>query len=319
MILNAHSDYGIKIYFEFLKGNTNELTEKYLPILRRGNVKFIIMQIGGDFIEQGLDFGDTLIVMKSISFNRQKIFDNFQDFRVITRSEDVDIVMKNEQIGILFSLEGARCIDSDFLILDILHDLGLRSIALTHNKRNQFAEGCLEKSNGGLSNLGENLIHYINKHHMILDLVHLSDRSFWDAIEIIKRPPIISHSNARSLCDHSRNLTNEQIIAIGEKDGVIGLNFYKEFVDKNTDNATLERLINHLELIVELTSIDNAGLGPDFYKYFWPTFQCVQNINDESELPKIVNALLNHGYSDTDINKILLENFLRVIRKNIAK
>lgn len=317
MIVNGHSDFGLKIYYEFLQGNPHELIKTYLPQLRSGNVKFVILQAGGDFSANGIDFGDTLTVLKTLSFVRRKILENPKEFRLITRGEDFETILQNDQIGILLSIEGARCIDSDLLILDVFYDLGLRSLALTHNFRNQFGDGCKESSNGGLSNSGRKLIDYLNNRSIILDLVHLSNQSFWDAIELLKRPPIVSHSNVRTIREHERNLSDDQILAIGEKKGVIGLNFYGLFVDNDPNKATLERLIDHLDKIVELIGIDYVGLGPDFYKYFMPDYQCVDNIDDESGLSKLSESLTNRGYSDSEIKKIYFSNFIRVFKKNI--
>ncbi len=317
MIINGHSDHGIKTYHEFLQGNGDYLTKFYLPILQKGNVKGVILQIGGDFHEAGMDFGDPLTVLKCISYNQREIKKNQSYFHLITRQSDIDLLLNSEKIGILFSIEGLKCMDKDFLLLDLLYQSGLRNLALTHNSRNQFADGCFEKHDGGLSNLGIELIEHVNHLNMIIDLAHLSSRSFWEVMDLIKRPPIASHSNVKSICDHVRNLDEEQIMAIGEAKGVIGLNFYKQFVAKDIQNATMDKLIDHLERIVELTGIDHVGLGPDFYRYFWLDFECVGNIENESELPNFIHHLETRGFSKDQIDKICFKNFLRVIRKNL--
>jgi membrane dipeptidase len=175
----------------------------------------------------------------------------------------------------------------------------------------------------------------MNEIGMIIDLSHASERTFWDVVKFSENPIITSHSNAKSLCDVSRNLSDEQIKAIGDKKGVIGINFVGQFIDTNLNNITIDKLIDHVDYIVNLIGIDHVGLGPDFLDYvvedkveiFDTSSKMTQdepvemvypiNLENISKLPNLFRALENRGYSKKDIEKIQGRNFVRVYEQII--
>ena len=165
--------------------------------------------------------------------------------------------------GALLALEGAEGLEGSFAALRLLHRLGLRMLALTWNDANWAADGVMEPRGGGLTRAGRELVRACNELGIIVDVSHLSERAFWETLEASGRPVVASHSNARSVCGHPRNLSDDQIRAIIDADGLIGLTFVPWFVrDGETDGP--EDLIPHIEKVLELGGEKHLALGSDY-------------------------------------------------------
>jgi membrane dipeptidase len=316
--VNSHSDYAIQAYRERLLRNRDALKEDYLPQLKKGGVNLEVIQISCDFFTfQGLDLNDPRHVLASMDSILMSILDNPDDFLLITRSGHLDELESSGKTGFLLSIEGSASIDERLSLLRTYSRLGLRAIALTHNPRNIFAEGCVENRTTGLSNAGKNLIREIDSLPLILDLSHVNERCFFEALDIYQKPPIVSHSNARAVHDHFRNLSDEQINLVAKKSGVIGLNFMSLFTHQDIKQASVEHLIDHLDHMVSISGIDHVGLGPDYTDYLPPPDQQVYVKGSENitEFSNMRNALSKRGYGDQDIDKIMGENFIRVFRE----
>lgn len=224
-----------------------------------------------------------------------------------------DEILKAHQggkIAAMLSIEGAEVIEANLGVLRMLYRMGVRMMSLTWNWRNELADGVGEKqSKGGLSDLGVKVAKEMEKLGMVIDVSHLSDSSFWDLIEVARTPIMASHSNCRAICPVPRNLTDDQIKAIAETDGVVGMNFASSFVHR--EKATLERLVDHIDHVVQLVGVEHVGLGSDFDGItFTP-----EGLEDVTKIPNITKTLVSRGYPDEDIKKILGENHLRVFKK----
>ena len=216
------------------------------------------------------------------------------------------------KISALLSIEGGEPLDGDLGVLRMLYKLGVRLLTLTHSPRNRLGDGCGEEgSKGGLTTFGAQVIEEMNKLGMIVDVSHLNERGFWDVIKITKSPIIASHSNARALCDHTRNLTDDQIKALAESDGVIGVTFVRRFLGKDVDTVTVNNVLDHIDHIVKLVGVDHVGIGSDYDGID----QAPKGLEDVTKVPNITRGLVYRGYSNDDIEKILGANFLRVFRK----
>jgi membrane dipeptidase len=334
VVVDAHSDYALHVYREHKKGKRDVIKEQHLPFLRKGGVNIEVLTVGGDFdLFPEFDSQDYHITLQVIDSIHNEISNDPDLFVLIKNSKDFIEIKKNSKIGFILALEGAGSIGDDLSRIHNYYDLGLRSIALTHNNRNQFADGCAENPAGGLSNLGKKFMEELNNLNILIDLSHISEPSFWEVLEIIEKPPIATHSNAKSLCSHPRNLTDAQIESIAERNGVIGINFFSTFVDQNRKKATVDRLIDHIDFIVELAGINHIGLGPDFLNYYIEDFKTISNnmpsnfgtqpdsgkpfevIRDITGFPNLIGSIQKRGYSDRDIGKIQGENFVRVYKE----
>lgn len=325
-VADVHSDYAIQLYRAAQEGRDDALFAEHLPLLRRGGVTTEVLTVGGDFEIGTLELWNLRLVLRIMDATRRQI-DAHEEFHLILGVEDIDRAAAREGMHFMLALEGIRCLE-DTATLRVLHAWGLRSVILTHNERNLAADGCGEPKPGGLSNFGREVVHELRALNMVLDLVHLSDPSFFDAIDLYDLPPMVSHSNARAICGHRRNLTDEQIRIVGERGGVIGLNFLGIFIDDDRRKATPDRLADHAVHIAEIAGPRCLALGPDYADYYmdamrqWllrdglPTdlLNFVTGAEDVAHLPVFMDALARRGFSDDDLAGILGGNALRLYR-----
>jgi len=219
--------------------------------------------------------------------------------------------IKEGKLCAILSLEGAEPVQDSLLLLRMFKRLGIRCLSLTWNERNMLADGCREqRTKGGLTNRGVEYVKEAERLGIILDVSHLNDAGFWDLIELVKKPIIASHSNCRTLCDTPRNLTDEQLKALAEKGGVVGVNFAPNFLTKSK-SATVDDVVRHINHIVEVTGVEHVGLGTDYDGIGSTPI----DLEDVSKLPRLTAKLIEHGYSDEEIRKILGENFIRVMKQ----
>jgi membrane dipeptidase len=204
-------------------------------------------------------------------------------------------------------IEGGEPLAGDLGVLRMLHRLGIRMIGLTWYYRNALADGLWERrTKGGLTRFGVDVVAEMARLGMIPDVSHLTDEGFWDLLDVTNSPVIASHSNARAVCASPRNLTDEQITALAERGGVVGLNFSSRHVKEG--GATVQDLVDHVDHIVELVGADYVGLGSDFDGTRTPPV----GLEDASQHPNFTRELVARGYSDAEIMKILGANHLRV-------
>lgn len=231
-----------------------------------------------------------------------------QQISVATSVADIHRIVDSGRTAAILAIEGGEAIDGDLAVLRSLYRLGVRLITLTWNQRNDLADGVMEsRTRGGLTTLGLEVVREMNSLGMVVDVSHISDAGFWDVIDTTTQPVIASHSNCRALCDHPRNLTDDQIRALGKNGGVVGVTFPLNFVDPAKPN--LERLLDHVNHVVELVGPQHVGLGSDFDGFN----ASLEGVEDASKLPSITEGLLKRGYRDEDILLILGGNYLRVL------
>ncbi|MBD3226564.1 MAG: membrane dipeptidase [Candidatus Lokiarchaeota archaeon] len=224
--------------------------------------------------------------------------------------DDLENAKKNKKIGAILHIEGAGAIDTQFSILRNLHRLGLRSIGITWSDSNIYGTGVATDINRGLTDEGKSLVKEMEKLGIIVDASHLNETSFWDLVDTINKPFIASHSNARLICNTERNLNDEQMKALADCKGVVGITFCNTFLQENNptpENITFEQIKEHIDHMVEITGIDFIALGSDFDGAKTP-----QIIKDVSHYPKLINFLLENGYSKQDVKKIAHKNIQRI-------
>lgn len=246
-------------------------------------------------------------------------------------------------------------INSDLGVLRKYADLGVRYLTLTHSGNCEWADSSTDKpAHNGLSDFGKDVIHEMNRLGMIVDISHVSDKTFRDVLDVSKAPVFASHSSCRAICAHPRNITDDMMRALAAKGGIIQINFHEGFLsqefrnaekadpsinnaiaaevqkrcgdkegcqliegDKITREYVLQgklprvewtKIIEHIDHAVKVAGIDHVGLGSDFDGANMPF-----GMEDATKLPKITEALLQKGYSDGDVKKILGENSLRLM------
>ena len=242
--------------------------------------------------------------LDAIGFFKAEVETHADEIIIARTAEDIREAKAAGKLAAILVIENSDGVERSLNILKSLHHLGVRSIGLTHDPTSWAAAGNGETdSGGGLTRFGVQLVKEMNRLGMLVDVSHISERGFWDVLEIAERPVIASHSNCKALCGHPRNLTDEQIKRIAENGGVIGSTFVTWFIDDNT--PSFSRYLDHIDHIVNLVGDDHVGIGSDFDGGG-------EQLRDATEFPKITEALLERGYSPVSIRKILGENHLRV-------
>ncbi|MGF6952069.1 membrane dipeptidase [Neobacillus sp. B4I6] len=268
--------------------------------LQQGQIK---VQCFAIFIEPEIK-GDQKfqVVLEQIDYFYKEVLGKNPDMFHIKEWSDFDR-LKIGQIGAMLTLEGVDPIGNDLSKLHILYQLGVRSVGLTWNQANLAADGAGEPRGAGLTLFGKEIVEFNNEHQILTDVSHLSDKGIWEVIELAKYP-IASHSNARSLCNHLRNLTDEQAAAMFAKGGLIHVVYNPPFV-KESGEVTISDLVKHIDHFCSLGGVKQIGFGSDFDGI--STF--ITNLEDASKSQNLINELLKY-YSEEVVRGFAYQNFL---------
>jgi membrane dipeptidase len=241
------------------------------------------------------------------------------EFKVVRTVDELASCLQQGVVAAIMHLEGVEPIDTDLHALHVLYQAGLRSVGIVWSRPNAFAHGVpfnfpdSPDIGPGLTEAGQALVKTCNQLGILVDLSHLNERGFWDVAELSDAPLVATHSGVHALCATPRNLTDRQLDAIGETEGIVGVNFHIGFLraDGRSDVETsLTEIVRHAAYIADRIGIDHVGLGSDFDGATMP-----QDLHDVAGLPKLMQALREHGFGDADLKKIAYENWLRVLRK----
>lgn len=243
----------------------------------------------------------------------EEIYKQFKnDVYQVKTAEDLSKFGQSSEIGFLTLMEGADPIEHVDK-LEEFYNRGVRIIGLAWNDKNQYASG--NDTEDGLSEEGVRLINKMNELGITLDLSHLNEKCFWEAVELTNLIPIATHSNARTITDHSRNLRDAQLRAISERGGVIGIVLYNYFLKIGDKTPTLEEVFTHADYMVNLCGEDHVGIGSDMdgarIEYF------PEGLKTIADLPKIAEYFCDKGYPEHRVEKIMSGNFLRVLKTNL--
>ena len=257
------------------------------------------------------------IGMASLLFRIEAASDG--KFKVCRTVAELRTAMAAGRIAAIFHIEGAEAIDAELKSLDVLYQAGLRSIGPVWSRDNVFGSGVPFRfpsspdTGPGLTEAGKALINRCNELKVLVDLSHLNEKGFWDVAKLSTAPLVATHSNAHALCNSSRNLTDEQIRAIGKSGGMIGLNYANGFLRADgqwqSENG-LDTMLRHLDHLMKLAGEDHVGLGSDFDGARIPS-----QIGDAAGLPNLIAAMRAHGLGDELITKLASENWLKVLER----
>jgi len=319
-IVDAHFDLTMDMQDKWDRGRREILRNDHLPGFRQGKLNLVVSSL---FLHSC--FLPEMALRKAldqISILKNELEALEDDVRLVTSSGDLEMIRDKGLLGIMLSFEGLDPIGNDLDLLRVFRDLGVRGIGLVWSRRNYVGDGCFsperkEGRKGGLTDFGIRVLEEAKRLKMFLDVSHLNDEGFWDVMEFSDVPVIASHSNCRELVNSPRNLTDDQIRAIARKGGVIGMNAYAEFVarDFKERRAGPDDLISHLQHVVDLVGMDHVGIGFDFCSGF-EDFMSFGNdgveyevLGGHKEMGRWVSALLERGYGEEDVQKILGGNF----------
>ena len=294
---------------------------------------------------------------EQIAAVREQVSKHPREIVLATTAAEVRAAKKQGKIAALMGVEGGHMIGNDLEVLRSYAALGVRYMTLTHSGNDEWADSSTDKPvHNGLTDFGEDVVREMNRLGVIVDISHVSDKTFYDALEVSKAPLFASHSSCRAICNAPRNMTDQMIKDLAAKGGVIQINYHVSFLSQEFrdaekkdpsinegiskevkkrcpdekdeacqliegDKITREyvaagklpkvewtKIIEHIDHAVKLVGADNVGLGSDFDGANMP-----YGMEDVTMIPKITGALLEKGYSESDIRKILGENTLRVM------
>ncbi|RKD31943.1 dipeptidase [Thermohalobacter berrensis] len=314
MIFDAHADIWTHVAIKRERGHKNIIKNYHLDNFKKGEIN------GGIFVVWIDPYNEdskkrTLEIIKSMSV---ELLENKDILNIIKGCKDIDKAEVEKKLAVLIGIEGLSGIGKDIDLIDTLYLLGFRHASLTWNEENELATGVNGNPNRGLTKYGINAVKRLEKLGMIVDVSHGNEKTFWDICEVTTKPIIASHSNCKALCNVPRNLTDKQLKAIAEKDGVVGINAFRKFVHTNEDKQNIEYLANHIDHMVEVMGIDHVGFGFDFFEYLEEDpgegFGA-KGIENVTKVNNIIEILRTRGYTEEDIEKIKYKNFYRVIKE----
>jgi len=316
IIVDGHADIPRDVYLKEARGEENPFYNIHYQQLKNSGINIVFANI---FTKGSKE--DSLI-QGFLELERMlKIAEESEDVLIIKNKEDLDYVLESKKLGLVLSLEGFEPLYGQLEFLDIYFRLGIRAGMLTWNSKNPFAHGTDEKS-GGLTELGRKAIKRMNELGIIVDVSHLNDEGFWDIINTNKKLTVASHSNARALFNHPRNLSDDQIKAIAKSGGLIGINSYFSKVDEiepgkirtgDDETETIHDVVKHIEYMVDLVGYDHVALGLDFNMYLGDFG--VKGLESAEKIPDLLKLLLDRGHSLDNVRKIAGENWIRVLKE----
>jgi membrane dipeptidase len=304
-VIDSHCDTVQKIADHGAKLNEQGQSHVTIKGLREGKVglQFFAAFVGPKVkhLQRGLKLIDAYYHM----------LDTYpDDFLQVLKYDDIEKAREQKKIGAMLTVEGGDVLEGELFNLRMLYRLGVRAMTLTWNYRNEIADGALEdKSLGGLSTFGHTVIKEMNRLGMLADVSHLSEKGFYDVMEISEKPIAASHSNAWSICRHPRNLKDDQIRLLHQKKGVMGMNFYPPFLSKEA--ANMGDIIKHIEYIAALAGTDVIGFGSDFDGIE----ETPAGITGPEDYVSIIEELLKLNYKEEEIRKMAGGNYLRLLKE----
>ncbi len=242
---------------------------------------------------------------------------------------DIERSRAGGQLGIILHFEGTRCFERDPSVVELFYEIGIRQTLIAFNQQNSAGGGCADPQDGGLTPYGRRLVAEIERVGMLLDLSHTGYRTSLDAIEVATRPVVFSHSNAYTLCPSFRNLKDDQIRGCAQSGGVVGVSGSSEYLGDSACSS--ESILRHIDYLAEVGGVDHVALGldvvfePDVLSGWargrpdewpmtrdpdWPGFRYAR----PGQLTQVAELMLQRGYSESDVRKVLGENLLRVCR-----
>jgi membrane dipeptidase len=324
-----------------------------IPRMKQGgvNAPFLALWVpvyykGAEAVRRTLDLRDAV----------QRVFDTHPELIApALNSADVERITRSGRIAAILTLEGGHQIDDDLAVLRMYHRLGIRSMTLTHFRNSKWADSSTDKpAHNGLTEFGKQVVREMNRLGMIVDVSHVSDKTFFDALEVSTKPVIASHSSCRAISDVPRNMTDDMLRALAKNGGVIGINFgegflnpkdaeilnntiaavaytepdltgkaldmyaaedFKKAMAPKSANATIDDAVEHIDHAVKVAGIDHVGIGSDFDGISAPP----KGLEDISKMPALRAAVRKRGYSEEDVRKIFGGNTLRVLREVTGK
>lgn len=320
MVFDAHSDLLYDVTCRRLRGERHVLERCHLERLRRGGVEGLVLSLWAG-IGQGQTFWQgtawagpeaapqRLEVM--LACTRAELAE-CPSIRLVRTGGEAAEARAAGQIYAVLGVEGLMPLGTDLAGLDVLAADGVRTAMLTWNEANALAAGA-GAPDTGLTDLGRQAVRRMESLGMVPDVSHLGEKGFWDLLEVSQGVVMASHANCRALCDVRRNLTDEQLRAIRDRGGVVGLNSYHGFVHAEREQQTVETLARHAAHMVEVMGVEHVGCGFDFCGFMGPGNESAEGLEDAGQVRNLLDCLERMGLTERERQMIARENFLRLL------
>lgn len=319
-IVDFHCDTISQLYDIRQSGESINLRQNKLHIdiekMRKSNY---LLQVFASYVNLGKNNNPLESCLNYIDLLYEEINKNNDHIEIAYTYEDILKNIKKNKMSAVLSIEEGGVCKGNLSLLRNFYRLGVRMMTLTWNYENELAypNGYFydeqNKERKGLKEKGFEFINEMEKLGMIIDVSHLSDDGIYDVYNNTTKPFIASHSNARNLCSHQRNLTDDMIKKIGNRGGLIGVNFYSSFLNNNyksSDVSKISDIINHIKHISNIGGIDCVGIGSDF-----DGIDCPLEFNDSSNMQLIYDEIKKSGFREEEIEKIFYKNGLRLFKE----
>lgn len=304
-VIDAHCDTASELLDrnEELFSNTRHLSLKHTEGFN-GYVQFYAAWISKEAKNPLLR---TVQILDKI---KQEIQKNAERVSEVHTSAELESVLKQNKHGAILAIEDGRALCGELAALRMFYDLGVRALTLAWNDDNELTDGIASERGAGLTAFGKDVVREMNRLHMMVDVSHITERGFWDVIEVSKAPVMASHSNAHRVCSHRRNLKDEQIRALIEKQSIICVNLYPAFVT-DSGKAEIYDVLSHIEHILSLGGEDFLGLGSDFDG----VDRLPEGMENAGDYVKLFEEMQKCGFSDALIDKITHKNMVNFIKR----
>lgn len=305
--IDLHCDTASRLLYENLK-----LKESICKVdIKKLKESKALAQVFAHFIELNIVDNPYLEFKKMNDVLMKELKENHNDIEIVTDLKGLEDTNNKGKIGAFLSIEEGEVLEGKIERVKEVHDMGIRFITLTWNFPNSigYPNAGYKYKDYGLTDKGKEIVNEMEKFKIIPDCSHLSDGGFYDLIEICKKPFIATHSNAREITNHSRNLTDDMIVKLANKGGVMGLNFCAPFLG-NERIPTIESMISHIKHIKNIGGIDVLALGTDF-----DGIENEVEIRNIGEIEKLRDALIKEKFISSEIDKIFFKNVKRVVKE----
>jgi len=325
-VVDLHFDLPMDLYEK--RDRKNVLETDFLPELEAGNIRVLGVAI---YIEDRYLPETGLRVALDQIARLYAETEQSRRFAICRSYHEIQEAHETGRVGLLITMEGVEPLGTDLNQLRVFYELGVRLIGLTHARSNAAGHGGAFAASGsspeGLTSFGRDVVRECERLGVIIDLAHINPAGFDEVLSITTKPPIVSHTNVRRYYDIERNISDEQIKMIGERGGVIGMNSI--LVSPSEEESTMNRYVDHVERIANLIGIDGVGIGFDFFEFIycqWPESRqkelvakftaphFIPDLRNHSHARNLTRSLIERGFSDEQIEKILRGNWMRIFK-----
>jgi membrane dipeptidase len=324
-IVDLHFDLPLDLFEK--RNRPGQLTAHYLPEFEAGNIGVIgaAIYIEDRYLpEMGLRVGLGQVAQLYSEVAKAPRFAICKTYEQIVQARSAN------KIAFVMTMEGIEPLGEDPNLLRVFYELGVRVIGLTHARRNAAGSGGIFQPSGssrdGLTEFGRDIVRECERLGIIVDLAHINPQGFADIVDLTEKPLIVSHTNARKFHDMERNISDEQIKAIGQRGGVVGVNAI--LVSPTKEGSTIDHYIDHIEHVIGLIGIDGVGIGFDFCEYLFQQLpkavveeveakltkaHFIPDLTNHAQARNLTRRLIKRGFTDDQIEKILYRNWMRIL------